>query len=482
MITGDILEWARATPDKTAVIHNGRALTYRNLANRSLAMIGYFQTLELQPGSTAVIVVRSLLNSWIAVFALRALGINTIAAESLLQMRRLDMQGSAYVIVDAGEKQGKADQTHMAPGQRLIDMSQVPSALPEAAWAELAGPCGGHILYTSGTTGQFKKVFYGGDKAERVCEHVADRFALTQDTVFQVLFFPLYSVAGFFYPMATWQTGGCVVLDQTAGAIRGALAHEITMLFASPNILMEIVHEAVVPPGRRGTFTICVAGGFLSARLAQQIRESITHRIKYYYGATECIDILRSDVENEDELHWLEPAGWRTVQILKPDGSDCDVGEEGELAVRLTDIDCGAYLGDPVTSAAVFRDGYFHPGDLAIRRVDGRIRILGRVSEVLNVAGRKIAVGPVEERLQRILDGRPVCVFAQLDSAGDDEVVVAIETGSVPSDAQVREVADLLRGFHKIKVTVVLRFPRTATAMAKIDRHALRRLLNERPA
>ncbi|MCX7347907.1 MAG: hypothetical protein NTU78_19690 [Alphaproteobacteria bacterium] len=47
-------------------------------------MIGYFQTQELQPGSTAVIVVRSLLNSWIAVFALRALGINTIAAESLL--------------------------------------------------------------------------------------------------------------------------------------------------------------------------------------------------------------------------------------------------------------------------------------------------------------------------------------------------------------------------------------------------------------
>jgi hypothetical protein len=39
-----------------------------------------------------------------------------------------------------------------------------------------------------------------------------------------------------------------------------------------------------------------------------------------------------------------------------------------------------------------------------------------------------------------------------------------------------------LRGFRKIKDTVVSRFPRTATAMAKIDRQALRRLLNERPA
>ncbi len=482
MITGDILDWARAAPDKTALIHNGRTLTYRDLANRSLAMIGYLQTQELLAGSTAVIVVRSLLNSWIAIFALRALGVNTITAESLLQMRQLGMQGSAYVIVDSSEKEGGADRSQMAPGQRLIDMSQVPSTLPEAVRAELAGPCGGHILYTSGTTGQFKKVFYEGDKSERVCDHVADRFELTQDTVFHALFFPLYSAAGYFYPAATWRKGGCVVLDQTADAIRRALAYDITMLFASPNILMEIVHEAVVPPERQGTFTICVTGGFLSARLAQRIRDSMTRRIKYYYGATECIDILRSDVENEDELHWLEPAGWRTVQILRPDGGDCAVGEEGELAVRLTDIDCGAYLGDPATSASVFRDGRFHPGDMAIRREDGRIRILGRVSEVLNVAGRKIAVGPVEERLQRILGGRPVCVFAQLDSAGNDEVVVAVETGSVPSDAQMREVANLLRGFHKIKVTVVSRFPRTATAMAKIDRQALRRLLNERPA
>jgi acyl-coenzyme A synthetase/AMP-(fatty) acid ligase len=271
-------------------------------------------------------------------------------------------------------------------------------------------------------------------------------------------------------------------MDQTAGAIRGALTHDITMLFAPPNVLTEIVHEAVVPPERRDTFTICVTGGFLSARLAQQIRDSITRRIKYYYGATECLDILRSDVENEDELHWLEPADWRTVQVLRPDGGDCSDGEEGELAVRLTNIDCNEYLGDPVTSAAVFRNGRFHPGDMAIRREDGRIRILGRVSEVLNVAGRKIAVGPVEERLQGILGGRAVCVFAQLDSAGNDEVVVAVETGNVPSDATMREIVGLLRGFHKVKFTIVSRFPRTATAMAKIDRHALRRLLNERPA
>jgi hypothetical protein len=46
----------------------------------------------------------------------------------------------------------------------------------------------------------------------------------------------------------------------------------------------------------------------------------------------------------------------------------------------------------------------------------------------------------------------------------------------------MREIVGLLRGFHKVKLTIVSRFPRTATAMAKIDRHALRRLLNERPA
>ena len=67
MITSDIFQWAGATPERSAVIHNGRSLTYRELADRCVALICHLQTHELQPGSTAVIVIRSLLSSWIAI-------------------------------------------------------------------------------------------------------------------------------------------------------------------------------------------------------------------------------------------------------------------------------------------------------------------------------------------------------------------------------------------------------------------------------
>ncbi len=99
---------------QTTIIHNGRKLTYRELASRSLAMIGYLQTQRLQRGGTAVIVVPSLLSSWIAVIALRALGINTITADSLQHIGRLGMQDSAYVIVEEADK---ADQIHLSPGR-----------------------------------------------------------------------------------------------------------------------------------------------------------------------------------------------------------------------------------------------------------------------------------------------------------------------------------------------------------------------------
>jgi fatty-acyl-CoA synthase len=59
------------------------------------------------------------------------------------------------------------------------------------------------------------------------------------------------------------------------------------------------------------------------------------------------------------------------------------------------------YLGLPeATDEAIDRDGWLRTGDLAVMDDRGYVRITGRIKEIINRGGRKIAPGEIEAVLQ----------------------------------------------------------------------------------
>jgi len=107
-------------------------------------------------------------------------------------------------------------------------------------------------------------------------------------------------------------------------------------------------------------FAIAVGGSFLPIDLAEQAIQKLTDRITLYYSATELIPSpLRSEFRTKDDLHWLMPMNERLVQVIHENGRECAAGQEGELRIRLSDIDCLHYLDDEEASARIFRDGFF---------------------------------------------------------------------------------------------------------------------------
>ena len=132
--------------------------------------------------------------------------------------------------------------------------------------------------------------------------------------------------------------------------------------------------------------------------------------------------------------------------------------DEGELRIGLLDCDCSSYLDDPEITARIFRDGWFHPGDLAVRRPDGRIRLLGRVADVLNIGGSKFAVGPIQQHVQEVLGVASVCLFGRLDDAGNDELVVAFEAARDPSSDRLERIAAEFRTFTQVRFRVSANF------------------------
>jgi long-chain acyl-CoA synthetase len=109
-----------------------------------------------------------------------------------------------------------------------------------------------------------------------------------------------------------------------------------------------------------------------------------------------------------------EPLPAYRVAILDGEGRERPVGEEGELAVAGPGL-LDAYLSPWRPRASILRDGFFRTGDLARRDAAGRIRLLGRLKDVINVGGVKVF--PLE--VEAVLNAHPLVAASRVRAAPD---------------------------------------------------------------
>ena len=89
------------------------------------------------------------------------------------------------------------------------------------------------------------------------------------------------------------------------------------------------------------------------------------------------------------------------VRILRPDGTQCDAGEEGAICVKLP-LPPGTLptlWGDDdryVASYLSAFEGYYLTGDGGYIDDDGYLFVMGRIDDVINVAGHRLSTGALE--------------------------------------------------------------------------------------
>lgn len=484
MVISKIFEHARIQPHRTALVWNGEAQSYASFAQDIEALRLALQLQFLPVGSTAVLLILNLRDSWIANLALRSLGLNTVCVMSLADGKALNLEQVSCVLMDQHKLKLNPASDKVWPNTRLI-MVPVSSAgkrpPAEAPTAQQPGPVqGGHILYTSGTTGTYKKLFLNGAQDELRNESRAMSYGLSTETRWHVAGLGMWTAVGFKMPMSVWHAGGCVIIDQSGQWATHFLHQAITHAMLVP----AMVHHLLQSLGNsqaetsNGNFELIVTAGFMPTSMAQAVLARLTKKLTVIYGSTELsVPAMKSEVSDANTLHWLRPSQGRTIEIVDEAHVPCRPGEEGQLRVLLTPLDYTAYLGDADTSAKVFRDGWFYPGDQAVARDDGRIRVLGRSIDVLNLHGRKIAVAPIEQAIAEKFSVGAVCLFSGIDSSGQVEVTAAVESRSPIDTAGLKIQISHLTAIKKVRIAVFEAFPVTSTGTQKVNRLALRKLL-----
>ncbi len=86
------------------------------------------------------------------------------------------------------------------------------------------------------------------------------------------------------------------------------------------------------------------------------------------------------------------------VKVVRPDGTECDDNESGEIVIRGGHIMTG-YWNRPDATAEAIRNGWFHSGDMGIRDEEGFIFIQDRLKDMIISGGENVYPAEIENLL-----------------------------------------------------------------------------------
>ncbi|MYS17617.1 acyl-CoA synthetase [Streptomyces sp. SID4982] len=209
----------------------------------------------------------------------------------------------------------------------------------------------------------------------------------------------------------------------------------------------------------------------------ERLRERLP-RLAFYncFGQSEIGPLATVLAPNEHKGR-LDSCG-RTVlfvdaRVVDEEGRDVPDGTPGEIVYRSPQL-CEGYWDKPEETAAAFRDGWFHSGDLAVRDPDGYFRIVDRVKDVINSGGVLVASRQVEDALYTHEAVAEAAVIGLPDERWIEVVTaVVVPRGEVTEDALIAHVREELPAFKAPKrVHFVAELPRNASG--KILKRELR--------
>ena len=136
------------------------------------------------------------------------------------------------------------------------------------------------------------------------------------------------------------------------------------------------------------------------------------------------------------------PVGATEIRIAGPDGTSVPTGAEGEIWLRRPGTPPRWYFGDPVSTAAVFVDGWVRSGDLGHLDAGGHLHLSGRAKDVVITGGSNVS--PVE--VEHVLAQHPAVLEAAVFGVphpvlGEDVAAAVVLQGP----ATERELQDLVR-------------------------------------
>jgi acyl-CoA synthetase (AMP-forming)/AMP-acid ligase II len=479
-----ILFQAKSQPKAPAIMTARAVLSYEELVNRVRGVIKYLSQNGVKSGQILALNIQDPIAHCAAIIGAMASGVATFSTggnkPNLPKNLAVDaMLADHPVTIDGNIKSLTVGQNWLKD-QQFTDVRLTPGGLGRDAVAR--------IITTSGTTGEQKAVPFS---EEQLFDRVHGQMVGLRPLAGQSKTLGMMGVssgAGFTNMMLILMTGGTLMLVPGLGQLaRVSSIYKMDRILASTaqliGMLRQQENDSADFAGVRG---MVVGGSHIPRSVAKRARV-ICRNIICLYGATEVGVVATAPtsflVDQQSAVGYVAPGV--TLEVVDETGNALGGNQEGVIRVKVPGA-ATRYLNDEKASRAVFRDGWFYPGDTGSVSPDGLLFVTGRVSERINAGGVKVAPSVIED----VIGSRPeisdVAAFEHINTEGISEIAVAI----VPHDNIDRtnfNRSELRQYFQKQlrertprRWIIVKEIPRTE--QGKIDRPALQRLSKTRLA
>ncbi|MGH3859107.1 acyl-CoA ligase (AMP-forming), exosortase A system-associated [Actinokineospora sp.] len=499
-------------PDHPAVTFKDETVTYGELRARVDSVAAGLRKLGLRRGERVVVYLDKRIETVVALFAVSAAGGVIVPVNPVFkapQVGYIVADCAAAVLITTPERCRtlSAELKDSASVREIVLVGDLDEPDPAVtAWADLHGPAEASvavidadvaaILYTSGSTGGPKGVVLSHRNLLAGAESVGDYLGHTaDDVVLSVL--PLSFDAGFSQLTTAFVAGAHVVLVNyllPREVVRLCARHGVTALTCVPPLWLQLTGLTWPAESTRALRYFANTGGRMPKATLDRLREIFPDADPYLmYGLTEA---FRSTYLDPAEVDRRPDSIGRAIPnaeilVVRPDGTECDPGEHGEIVHRGALVALG-YWNDPRRTAERFRpcptgganNAGLHSaeiavwsGDTAYRDEDGFLFFVGRTDDMIKTSGYRVSPTEIEEAAYATgLVGEAVA-FGVPDEKLGQHVVLVVGGGPCDTDTLVKSLEkDLPKYMLPRRVEVLGELPRSGNG--KFDRNELRRRLS----
>lgn len=451
--------WARMRGDQPAVVLDGDVLSYRDYQDWSGRVAAMLIADGLKPGDrVAICAANSLAYVALIMGIIRAGGIvNPINFRyTPREIGELTESTEPFLSFAAPEHIDRMTAAGLSPrAMAQIDALRRGAPVKPAHDPDPDAPV--VIIATSGSTAKPKGVVFTNRSMTAYAANWATEETSSSAGSRIISLAPLNTSAGFVQLMH-YAVQGCTIYMMTQfsaiEALRLIERERITSFAGVPAFFEFIAALPEFAGADLSSLRLAISGG---ARVSRRLLEAYRTKgitIRQIYGQTE---VGGNATVMPEHLAMDEPekCGWgglfMDIRVVRPDGSDCDPGEAGEILMRAPSMMQG-YWRNPEETAKAIRNGWLYSGDIGMLDENGLLTFVDRMKDLIISGGLNISAAEVE---------RVVCEFPGVVEA------LAI---AAPDEKFGETPLVIYHGPAEIDVTALIRYCDTNLSNYKVPR------------